>query len=121
MPFPYEDTKAWLGFGCDGQSEWVYVGFSQQPNIVNTEPQDGYSTFSTRVKWDNQVETMAFSQKWGDSFLNFQDDQKAMDKIAAAGTLLLELDWYGAGTVYFRFSLRGSTAAIDKARAACTK
>jgi hypothetical protein len=28
--------------------------------------------------------------------------------------VLLELNWYGEGKVYFRFPLDGSSAAIDK-------
>ena len=26
MGFPYHDVEAWLGVGCDGKSEWAYVG-----------------------------------------------------------------------------------------------
>ncbi len=121
MSFPYTSTQAWLGFGCDGDNEWTYVGFSSQPNLVNTETEEGYSVFSARVKWDDQLETMRFSQKWGDSFLHFQDDQAAISHMTTAGTVLLELEWYSAGQVYFRFSLQAASAAIAKARAACVK
>ncbi len=50
LEFPYGDTKAWVGFGCKGADEWVFVGFSNQPNLVNTEAGDGYNYFETRVK-----------------------------------------------------------------------
>ncbi len=89
MSFPYTSTQAWLGFGCDGDNEWTYVGFSSQPNL--------------------------------DSFLHFQDDQAAISHMTTAGTVLLELEWYSAGQVYFRFSLQAASAAIAKARAACVK
>ena len=36
MSFPYGDTKAWLGIGCDGEDEWVYVGFTVSPNLTGT-------------------------------------------------------------------------------------
>jgi hypothetical protein len=119
MDFPYSDTRAWLGFGCKGESEWVFIGFSNQPNLVNTETGDGYNSFEARVKWDDQVETMRFSQKWGASFIHFSDDAAAVAKITEATSVLLELDWYSNGHVYFRFSLRGASAAIAKARASC--
>jgi len=119
MPFPYTGTRAWLGFGCNGQDEWAYVGFSNQPNLINTETRDGYHAFSTRVKFDDQVYTMDFTQKWGDSFLEFDDDEATIARILTTGSALLELDWYSSGVVYFRFSLRGSSAAIAKARAVC--
>src|SRR2546428_13574019 len=54
MSLPYTDTQAWLGFGCDGQNEWTYFGFSSQPNLLNTETEEGYSSLSTRVKWDDE-------------------------------------------------------------------
>jgi hypothetical protein len=121
MGFPYSSTQAWLGFGCDGQNEWTYVGFSSQPNLVNSEPQDGYSSISTRAKWDDSVETVRILQKWGDSFLHFEDDPAVIAHITTAGALMLEIDWYSEGEVYFRFSLRGASAAIAQARAACHK
>jgi hypothetical protein len=121
MQFPYTDTEAWLGFGCDGEDEWAYIGFSNQPNLTNTDTHDGYNSFSTRVKWDDQVETTDFIQKWGDSFIHFREGSKAIDRLTTAGAVLLELEWYGAGTVYFRFSLQGSSDAIAKARAVCKK
>jgi hypothetical protein len=121
LDFPYGDTKAWLGFGCKGNDEWVFVGFSNQPNLVNTETGDGYNYFETRVKWGDQLETMRFSQKWGASFIGFSDNAAAVAKITQASSVLLELDWYSNGQVYFRFSLRGASAAIAKARASCAR
>ena len=119
LDFPYRGTRAWLGVGCDGESEWAYVGFSEAPNLLDTSTKDGYDTFRTRVKWDQAVETMEFRQTWGAEFIHFQADETAIAKMATASTVLLELKWYGAGTIYFRFSLRGSSSALAKARAAC--
>ncbi len=121
MSFPYTETQAWLGFGCDGENEWTFVGFSQQPILLNTDTEDGYNSISTRVKWDDSVETMRFTQKWGNSFLHFADDSAAIAHMTTAATVLLELDWYSGGRVYFRFKLRGASAAIARARAACRK
>ena len=120
MESPYNDTGAWLGFGCDGQNEWAYVGFSNEPNLSNAEPQDGgYSSFTARVKWDTLIDPMHFRQQWGAHFLHFVDADAAIMHMMSASSVLLELQWYGTGDVYFRFSLRGAAAAIAKARAAC--
>ncbi|KPK80436.1 MAG: hypothetical protein AMS25_09100 [Gemmatimonas sp. SM23_52] len=122
LAFPYADVRGWLGFGCDGQDEWAYIGFTEAPNLTNTEPQSGgYSTFTARVRWDNDLQTMRMSQGWGERFLHFQSDATAVAKIAAAQTVLIELKWYGSGDVYFRFSLNGSADAIARAREACRK
>jgi hypothetical protein len=40
--FPYSNIKAVLGVGYDGVDEWVYIQFSQSPNLLNTTIRDGY-------------------------------------------------------------------------------
>jgi hypothetical protein len=116
MDFPYHDTKAWLGVGTDGDDEWTYIGFSNEPNISDDETQDGYSVIRTRVKWDDKIEQMTFTQEWGAKFIHFRHKKIAISKIEASNTVLVELNWYGEGKVYFRFPLNGSAAAIEKIR-----
>jgi len=50
MSFPYNDVYAYLGIGCDGKSEWVYVGFNEAPNLNNDDTKDGYNLIQTRIK-----------------------------------------------------------------------
>src|SRR5512138_2374109 len=46
LGFPYQEVRAWLGVGCDADSEWAYVGFTAAPNITDAEARSGgYSTF----------------------------------------------------------------------------
>ena len=120
MGFPYGDTQAWLGVGCDGENEWAFFGFSNAPNLTDTEIEGGLNVIRTRVRWDDQVETTEFTQKWGASFIHFRKGRAAIAKIAASSTVLLELSWYG-GRTYFSFSLNGSSAALAKARANCQR
>jgi hypothetical protein len=119
MGFPYSVTTEWLGVGTDGKTEWVFVGFSESPNLTNTDTQDGYSLVRTRIKWDDDVENVTLTQEWGGKFLQFRDGTNAISKIARSSTVLLELDWYGEGKTYFRFSLAGSEAAITRMRQSC--
>jgi hypothetical protein len=122
MGFPYGNVTGWIGFGCDGDDEWVYIGFSEAPNLLDTEAQNGgYSTFSTRIRWNDKVEQVHMMQEWGAKFLHFQNDAAVISKMISAAKVLLELSWYGAGNVYFEFSLDGSTDAITNSRAACGK
>jgi len=119
MDFPYADVRGWLAFGSNGKSEWAYIGFTEAPNLTNTSPQSGgYSTFSARVRWDDEMQYMRMTQEWGSRFLNFQSDKEAIEKMIAANTVLVELRWYGSESVYFQFSLNGSASAIANARAA---
>lgn len=121
MAFPYQSTKAWLGVGCDKGNEWAYIGFSTAPNLNDTETEDGYNVIKTRFKWNDSVETVTLTQKWGAEFIHFQDDRSAISHIASASIAVLELDWHGQRTVHFEFPLRGSSAALSKMRSECAK
>ena len=78
------------------------------------------ATFQTRIKWDDQVENVTLIQEWGDRFLNFEESDTIVEKIASSGTVLLELPWFGEGRTYFKFSLSGSSTAIAQIRKGCT-
>ena len=119
MDFPYADTSAWLGIGCSSDSEWAYFGFSSSPNLNNTDTQDGYNTFRTRVRWDDDLETLRFSQKWGAKFIHFTDATESIAKLAKSNSARLELDWHGSGKTYFDFPLNGSSNAISGIRKSC--
>ena len=62
MDFPYSDVKAWIGIGCDGDSEWAYIGFTTPPNLIGTDTQDSYDIVSTRIKWNDNLEEQTFTQ-----------------------------------------------------------
>jgi len=121
MSFPYSDVQAWLGVGCDGESEWVYFGFNNAPNLSNDETEDGYNLIRTRVKWDDEIENVSLTQDWGAKFIHFRDDSSAISKIAASNKALLELQWHGQQSTYFEFSLNGSSKALSEIRGKCSK
>jgi hypothetical protein len=124
MDFPYSDVKGYLGVGCDGNSEWAYVGFTTAPNLANTETKDGYNIINTRIKFDDDVENVRMRQDWNSKFIHFAGLQSysmkdIISKFENSNTILLELDWYGADKTYFRFSGSGSTRAINQIRQSC--
>lgn len=119
MEFPYKNTEAWLGVGCDSSDEWAYFGFSIGPHISDTDTEHGYDVVQTRIRWDNTVEIVRFTQKWGDNALHFIDDRTAVAKIAGASSVMLELDWYGQRSAYFEIPLNGSAKAIADMRQNC--
>jgi len=119
MDFPYSDTRAWLGVGFDGVTEWVYIGFTNQPNLLNTNTEDGYNAISTRIKWDDDLLNESFTQTWGAKFIHFVNDEIAIQNIMKSNTLLVELNWHGNGKTYFKFNLAGSSKAIAKMRSSC--
>ena len=126
MDFPYKDTHAWMAYMCDGKNEWLYFGFSDTPNIDNAEPEEGgFSHFRTRVRWGTEIKNVEMSQKWGASVISFSDGGgdavKRLARSTAADSLLLELHWFGNGSVYFNFPLEGAAEAIANAKGSCKK
>lgn len=121
MSFPYHDTIAWLGVGCDGKTEWAFVGFNESPNLTDTDTEDGYNVIKTRIKWDGKVENISMTQKWGAKFIHFEKDRSIISKISKSKSVLLELHWHGEQPSYFDFPLKGSSAALKKIRELCAK
>lgn len=119
MSFPYGGVNAWLGVGCDKNSEWVYIGFNGSPNLANTETEDGYNLINTRIKWNGAVENVELTQDWSAEFLHFREDAPALSKILNSNTALLELQWHGQQPAYFEFSLNGSSKAIAEIKTKC--
>ncbi len=118
---PYSNTQSWLGVGCNSSEEWAYFGFSQAPNLLNTKTENGYSEILTRIKFNNHIENILLTQKWGSEFIHISSSKNYINKMIKSKSLLLELDWYGNGIVYFKFNLIGFTKALNKIRKECKK
>lgn len=119
MGWPYNDTRAWLGVGCNDSDEWAYFGFTDGPNITDDKTESGYSVINTRVRWDQSIENTQLLQEWGASSIHFKNAAEGIQKIVGRNSVLLELNWYGEGRVYFEFSLKGSSAAVQQIRSSC--
>lgn len=119
MQWPYHNTESWIGYGCGKDAEWLFLGFSDAPNLTNTDVRDGYHLFDTRVRIDNNVETAWFTQDWGSAFLGFKDDAPWIEKIMRGSTFRVELKWHGTQGVYFEYDLTGSASSIRQARSNC--
>jgi hypothetical protein len=114
MGFPYADVFSNIVVGWNDKSQWVYFWFSDDPNLLNSETEDGYNLITARVKWDdNPPESIVLYQEWSSKFVApWEDDEGFIKKLKTHNALLLELSWYGNGKVYFRYNLRGSSSKI---------
>jgi|GEM_PF-1108099 hypothetical protein len=119
MRFPYQDIDSWIGVGCNSDSHWVYFGFSKAPNLTNKETRDGYNDIGTQVKWDDTIEDVRLIQKWGARSLNFHEKDNILERLMKSRNVLLSLDWHGQNNVYFKYSLNGSSAAINEILSKC--
>jgi len=120
MDFPYEGTTARLGVGCNKGDEWVYIYFSSAPNLLDTETKDGYDEINTRIKFDDNIEYVFFTQDWGSHYLVFELPDNIIPKLIHSRTALLELHWYGEGRVYFKFNLNGFHRALKTMERKCS-
>ncbi len=121
MSFPYSGVKSWVAFGCNSSSEWAYFGFTDSPNITGDQTRDGYNEIETRIRWDSAVSETKLIQEWGSDAVHFSRAEKAeaAGRLASSNSVRLELNWYGQGRVHFDYTLKGSSAAITKARSGC--
>ncbi len=117
LSFPYQNTTAYLFvFYRDGQDLPV-ITFDPMLNIKGgIIYKDGF-LYTTRVKWDNNIENIKiFKRLFADS-ITFIDPAYVVKRIRSSNTMLLELDWIGIGRVYFKFDLTGASKAIDQLHA----
>lgn len=119
MDTPYSNVTAFIGVGCDKSDKWVYFGFSGAPNLTGNSTMSGYDIIRTRIKWDNEVENIRLRQDWGKRFIHVEEDSHAISKLKSSNKVLLELEWYGEGSVYFEFDLTGSSKTMQKTFSEC--
>ena len=129
MGWPYGEVEAALVVGCDDDFEWTYIAFTRRPNLSNTKNSTpstwpwefGHDLITTRIKWDEEVEYVTFKQKWGEKHISFKNPDENIKNIEKSNKALLELNWHGEGKIYFKFSLKGSSAGLKNIRNECAK
>ncbi len=121
LPFPHNDLQSWIYVGCHESYKWAAFGFTSEPNIPDDRTKDGYNLIDTRVKWDEEIRYDTFKQQWGSRFIESERNSGVMiERLKRYDQVLLELDWYRHGNIYFRYSLKGSVQAISEIREKCT-
>ena len=90
MSFPYGDVTGRVTVGCNKDNEWGYFQFTKQPNIADDTTKDGYNLIRTRIRWDNVMDYVTLTQKWGSEFIHFKDSRSSVLNIATSNSLLLE-------------------------------
>jgi len=119
MNFPYRGTTATLAVGCNKSSEWAYFNFSNAPNLNRTQIRDSFNEIRTRIRWNDSIEDVTLTQRWGATTLHFRNAQDAIQKIASSNSVMLQLSWHGEDQVHFEIPLRGSGAALNEIRSQC--
>jgi len=74
---------------------------------------DGF-LYTTRVKWDDKVEDVRIFNGIFEKNVLFVDSEYIVKNMRSSKTMLLELNLFSGGSVYFKFDLTGVSEAIDQ-------
>lgn len=114
--------ESWLRIGCTKDGMNASYNFNYVPKILGDKKHDGFSSRNYRIKWDsNKPEGVELLQLWGGIFLLIPS-AKANAWIANAKTKtthILEVPFYGNKIARFKYSLAGSTEAINSTLKKC--
>jgi len=118
---PYGRVSSTMCVGCDGESEWIYLNFSEEPNITNADAGNYQkSHIDARIRWNDNVEDVRLIQKWGSGSIQFLYSEDIIPKLTGFEAVAIELQWYGQGNVIFEYSLEGAYEALTEIRTKCT-
>lgn len=104
MDFPYNWTTASISVVKDKNSTWAYMKFSNPPNIVNGQTEDGYNIIKAIVYIDGVKETATLTQEWGSKTLFFKYPNWLVKKLKTCKTFRVNLRWHGNPNVVWSFT-----------------
>lgn len=107
MNFPHNNTRVSLVFACSNMKKWSFFAFNESPILNNKSIKSGYDEITTRIKFGNNIENIQLIHEWGQTALHVKNDYLFRHTLSGNLELLLELDWYGEGKVYFKINTTG--------------
>lgn len=111
LEFPYADTTARLAIGCDSESFWIYVKFSEV-NLSDGQTEDGFDFHTIDVRSADGVEQYQVSIRWGGDSTQFRakDRFKVFQNILTSVEMRFQFDHYGQGQRVYTFKTFGFRA-----------
>jgi hypothetical protein len=122
LGFPYSDAKSWVGVGCDtDKNYWAYVGFNKA-NFSGGDWVNSRKRHYTKIKYDNEIKSIQLIEaKSGKEFLHVAGlhEDNFISGLKKSNTIITGVPWYKQGDVWFKYSMRGSTKAINTIFSKC--
>jgi len=109
MDFSYTGTTAQIIIAKNKNKTWAYIKFSNTPNIINEETEDGYNVIKANVYIDDVRETATLTQEWSSKLLFFMYPTWLINKLKTCSTFRINLRWYNNLDVVWSFSGEGFT------------
>jgi hypothetical protein len=120
LEFPYSDVVSSISFACNSDNEYTYLSFSNlnlNKGKVDFSNDKVRTYYTKRVKWGDDVDELELYRVGNIDAL--YPKNSIIEKYSKYNDLLLELDWFNQGLVYFNYSLKGATQKITEAREIC--
>ena len=129
----FDDITSYVVFGCTQDERSVSIDFStERPKLRKSRATgtggpvaDLLKLFGVdrlirvRTRWDDTSTDMTLVRTPDEPRLDFFDDGEAARLLKRARTFLVEFHWDNGEVSYFRYSLTGSRAAIERAEREC--
>ncbi len=113
---PYSYVKSWIGVGCNARGDyWAFIGFTDK-NFTGGEWRYGHTEYFTKIKYDESLSKIHLIEADnGRKFLNVaQGDTNAFIKgVMTSNKIITGVQWYGHDDVWFEYSMKGSSNAIN--------
>ena len=119
---PYKDIHSRIIVGCNSYYDWAHIEFNHSIIITNYEatPDYRWAYYTAKTKWNKHIDhtNLRFDFK-NKRLLYFFNHKRIISNIMKSDTMLLELDWHDNEKVYFPYSLKYSSNAIDEVYKKC--
>lgn len=116
LKFPYSDVRSWIGVGCNSKGHyWSFIGFTDK-NFTGGERVYGEVKHYTKIKYDDELKMIHLIEADnGRNFLNVAtaDKRDFIKDVMTSNKIITGVQWYGHSDVWFEYSMKGSTKAIN--------
>lgn len=121
MSFPYNNVQSTLIIACGANDVWDYVWFSEMNVTGGSYSFGSYYEYKERVRFDDDIQTATMLAKSASHFLSFKYDDWLIRELKNTNLFMIELEWYGDGTVHFKYNVTGFNSAYKKLISKCNK
>lgn len=116
LKFPYSDVRSWIGVGCNSKGHyWSFIGFTDK-NFTGGKRVYGKTEHHTKIKYDDDLQMIHLIEADnGRNFLNVatSDKRDFIKGVMTSNKIITGVQWYGHSDVWFEYSMKGSTKAIN--------
>ena len=120
LQFPYSDVKSWVNVGCDSEKNtWAYISHTKSNFTGGKWSNSSKVHYNVRFKFDDKNKLKFSLREKGNSLFVYTDKSAFIDNLKSATHMTTGIEWYKQGDVYFKYSMKGSSQAIDSIMMKC--